>query len=124
MRQQWGGEGMRAKRKLNRAREFRKNSTPAEARLWEQLRNRQLEGFKFLRQAPIGPYITDFLCREKSLIVELDGWTHSTPEEILLDQKRSVYLNSEGYHVIRFTNIEAMQDMDELLKLILDELQK
>ena len=124
LRQQWGGEGMRAKRKLNQARELRQNSTPAEAKLWEQLRNRQLEGFKFLRQAPIGPYITDFLCREKSLIVELDGWTHSTSEEVLLDQKRSVYLNSEGYHVIRFANIEVMQDIDGLLKLILDELQK
>ncbi len=118
------GEGMRAKRKLNQARELRRNSTPAEARLWEQLRNRQLEGFKFLRQATVGPYIADFLCRERNLIVELDGLTHSTPDELAHDQRRTEFLNTEGYSVVRFTNDEALHGMDGLLVLILEELRK
>ena len=115
---------MRAKRKLNQARELRKNSTPAETRLWAQLRNRQLEGFKFLRQVTIGPYIVDFLCREKQLIVELDGWTHSTSEELERDTQRTVFLNGEGYRVIRFNNSESLEGMDQLLVLILEELSK
>ncbi len=118
------GEGMRAQRKLNQARELRKNSTPAEARLWEQLRNRRLDGFKFVRQATLGPYIADFLCREKNLVIELDGWTHSTPEEIEHDLKRTAYLKNEGYRVVRFDNVEALEGTDQLLVLLLDELKK
>ena len=118
------GEGMRPKRKLNQARELRKLSTPAEAKLWEQLRNRQLEGYKFLRQAPIGPYIADFVCREKKLVIELDGWTHSTPEELQRDAARTVYMESEGYRVIRFDNAEALEGMDQLLTLVLEALNK
>ena len=118
------GEGMRPKRKLNQARELRKNSTPAEAKLWGQLRNRQLEGFKFLRQATIGPYIVDFLCRKKKLVIELDGWTHSSPEELAYDARRTAFLNAEGYRVVRFNNSEALQGMDELLAMIVLELSK
>jgi len=115
---------MRPKRKLNQARELRKLSTPAEAKLWEQLRNRQLEGYKFLRQAPIGPYIADFVCREKKLVIELDGWTHSTPAELQYDSVRTVYLESEAYRVIRFDNAEALEGMDQLLILVLEALNK
>ncbi len=115
---------MRAKRKLNQARTLRKLGTPAESKLWGQLRNRQFEGYKFLRQATVGPYIADFLCREKKLVIELDGWTHSTPEEITSDAQRTEYLKSEGYRVIRFGNIEATQGMDQLLTLISEELRK
>ena len=118
------GEGMRTKRKLNQARELRKSSTPAEAKLWEQLRNRQLEGFKFVRQATVGPYIVDFLCREQKLVIELDGWTHSTPEEVLHDRTRTSFLITEGYRVIRFTNDEALHGTDEMLVLILEELRR
>lgn len=115
---------MRAQRKLNQARELRKNSTPAEARLWEQLRNRRLDGFKFVRQATLGPYIADFLCREKNLVIELDGWTHSTAEEIEHDLKRTAYLKNEGYRGFRFDNVEALEGTDQLLVLLLDELKK
>ncbi|MEO6607449.1 MAG: endonuclease domain-containing protein [Aestuariivirga sp.] len=115
---------MRDLRKLNQARTLRKDSTPAEVKLWEQLRNRQLEGFKFLRQATIGPYIVDFLCREKKLVVELDGWTHSTPEELTYDARRTAYLQNQGYRVLRFDNIEALEGMDPLLVLVLEALQK
>ena len=115
---------MRNDENLKAAKSLRKSTTIPEAKLWEQLRNRQLEGFKFRRQAPIEKYVVDFVCSEKMLVVELDGWTHSTPDEIAHDEHRTSFLNAEGFRVIRFTNIEIMQDIDGLLKLIVDELQK
>ena len=65
---------MRENQKLETARQLRKEATPPEARLWEQLRDRQLDKNKFRRQAPIGPYIVDFVCVEKKLIVEVDAF--------------------------------------------------
>jgi very-short-patch-repair endonuclease len=64
-----------------RSRELRASQTSAEQRLWAALRSRRLSGFKFVRQEPIGPYFADFVCREKKLVVEVDGATHSTGEE-------------------------------------------
>lgn len=124
LRRQWEGEGMRKDQNLKTARELRHNETLAEKRLWEQLRNRNLEGFKFVRQAPVGPFIADFLCREKKLIVELDGWTHSTDEEVNHDARRTAFLEKEGYRGIRFDNGSAVEGMDGLLALILEELKK
>ena len=115
---------MRDNENLKAAKALRKSSTTPEARVWEQLRNRHLNGFKFRRQAPIGNYIVDFVCPEKMLVVELDGWTHSTPQEFAQDQRRTAFLYAEGYRVMRLTNIEVMQAMDDVLKLILDALQK
>jgi very-short-patch-repair endonuclease len=124
LRQQWEGEGMRKDQNLKSARQLRRDETLAEKRLWEQLRSRNLEGFKFVRQAPVGPFVADFLCREKKLIVELDGWTHSTNEELSHDAKRTVFLQQAGYRVIRFDNESAIDGMDGLLVLILEELTK
>jgi very-short-patch-repair endonuclease len=115
---------MRDDENLKAAKTLRKQSTTPETKLWVELRNRQLGGFKFRRQTPIGPYIADFVCTEKMLVVELDGWTHSTSDEIAYDKRRTAFLNAQGYRVIRFDNIDAMQGMDGLLQLILDELQK
>ncbi len=67
---------------VKRARELRRAETSAEAKLWNHLRARRLNGFKFVRQEPIGPYFADFVCREEKLIVEVDGATHGMPEEI------------------------------------------
>ena len=108
--------------KVYSARGLRKNETLAEKRLWEQLRNRTLEGFKFSRQVPIGPYIADFVCREQRLIVEVDGATHSTDEELAYDNRRTGFLKSERYSVIRFQNDEILNGMDEVLTLILQAL--
>jgi very-short-patch-repair endonuclease len=122
-----GGEGdhtMRDQAKLKIARQVRQDETLPEKKLWEALRNRNCGGFKFVRQAPIGPYIADFACRDQKLIVELDGWTHSAPEERAHDERRTAFLQEQGYRVIRFTNEAAMQGMDGLLTLILDELKK
>jgi very-short-patch-repair endonuclease len=115
---------MRPQRKLNQARALRRNSTPAEARLWEQLRNRQLNGFKFIRQAKIGPFITDFLCRERKLVIELDGWTHSTSEELAYNARRTAYLQAQGFNVLRFANVEALEGMDTLLVIVSEALNK
>ena len=108
--------------KLYSARALRKSETLAEKRLWEQLRNRNLEGFKFSRQVSIGPYIADFVCREQRLIVEVDGATHSTDEELAHDRRRTEFLKSEGYAVTRFQNDEVLNGMDEVLTLTLQAL--
>jgi very-short-patch-repair endonuclease len=113
---------MRQGAKVGFARALRREQTIAEKRLWEQLRNRTLEGFKFSRQVPIGPYIADFVCREKRLIVEIDGANHSTEDELASDNRRSGFLKSESYNVIRFQNDEIMAGMDEVLTLILQAL--
>ena len=108
--------------KVYSARSLRKNETLAEKRLWEQLRNRTLEGFKFSRQVPVGPFIVDFVCREQQLVVEVDGATHSTDEELAYDNRRSEFLKSHGYAVIRFQNDEILNGLDEVLTLILQAL--
>ena len=113
---------MRQGAKVGLARILRREETIAEKRLWEQLRNRTLEGFKFSRQVPIGPYVADFICRDRRLIVEADGATHSTEEELANDNRRTGFLKSEGYTVIRFQNDEILNGMDEVLTLILQAL--
>jgi very-short-patch-repair endonuclease len=115
---------MREGSKTFYARDLRHNSTVAEKKLWDQLRNRQLENHKIVRQFPVGPYIADFVCREKMLVIELDGQTHSTPEELTYDKMRTAFLNEQGYAVIRFQNIEVLDGMDEILVLISEALKR
>src|SRR5436305_6820250 len=88
----------------NRARSLRRNKTSAEAMLWQALRNRALYAHKFVRQEPVGPYFADFCCRERKLIIELDGATHSTEAERARDAKRTRFFESQNYRVIRFIN--------------------
>ncbi|WP_374332999.1 endonuclease domain-containing protein [Aestuariivirga sp.] len=109
---------MREGQKTFTARRLRKDETTAGKRLWEQLRNRTLDGHKFVRQSPVGPYIADFTCREFSLIVEVDGATHSTPDEVARDRARTDFLEAQGYRVLRFHNDEVINGMDEVLTII------
>jgi very-short-patch-repair endonuclease len=109
---------MREGQKTFTARRLRKDETSAEKRLWEQLRNRTLDGHKFVRQAPAGPYIADFMCRAHKLIVEADGATHSTAAELERDRDRTRFLEAEGYRVLRFQNDEILHGMDEVLTII------
>jgi very-short-patch-repair endonuclease len=109
---------MRPQAKLTRARELRWDATYAERKLWEELRGRRFEGLKFVRQEPIGPFIADFVCRELKIIVEVDGATHSTDEEIAKDRSRSAYLAREGYRIIRVQNIDVLEGMDGVLESI------
>jgi very-short-patch-repair endonuclease len=104
---------------IRRARELRREQTAAEERLWRRLRGRKLKGFKFVRQAPLGPYFGDFVCREGKLVIELDGATHGTEAEIQHDERRSAYLVDQGYRVIRFTNVEVFETADSVIETIL-----
>jgi very-short-patch-repair endonuclease len=102
------------------ARKLRTSSTDTELRLWLKLKNRNLGGFKFRRQHPISPYIVDFVCLEQKLIVELDGGQHA--EQSANDAKRTSYLESKGYRLIRFWNVEALKQTDTVLEEIFRQL--
>ena len=99
------------------ARKLRRNSTDAELKLWYFLRNRNLVGYKFRRQHPLPPYVVDFVCIEAKLIVELDGGQHL--ERIPHDEKRTAFLKSKGYCVIRFWNDDALLKTEVVLEEIL-----
>ncbi|CAN5208366.1 hypothetical protein BH10PSE7_BH10PSE7_03620 [soil metagenome] len=92
--------------------------TSAENKLWAELRGRQLEEQKFVRQEPIGPYVADFVCRNAKLIVEVDGATHGSLEEIAHDEKRTRYLEGRGYKVVRFQNDDIYHAMEGVLSTI------
>ena len=79
--------------------------------MWSELRARRLNGLKFVRQCPVGPYFVDFLCRELKVIVEIDGGTHSTAEEIARDEMRSTYLRLQGYRIFRAHNTEVFENI-------------
>ena len=108
--------------RLGRARDLRKNTTLAEARLWEQLRAKRFDGYKFVRQQPIGPYFADFVCRSHKFIIEVDGATHATDEELDHDRRRTAFLGEQGYRVFRISNDEVLNAMDEVLTLIANAL--
>jgi len=87
---------------------LRRNSTDAERKLWNVLRNRQLNGFKFRKQVEIDAYIVDFLCPALRLVIEVDGGQH-TPER---DARRTAFLESQGFRVIRFWNNDVLENLD------------
>jgi very-short-patch-repair endonuclease len=116
-----GGEG--AARALDRARTVRRQHTPAEAQLWGRLRGRRFQGFKFVRQVPIGPYVVDFLCRSAGLVIEVDGATHSTDAEVAYDERRGVFLYAEGYRVLRVNNDDVHKRLDDVIETILAALE-
>ena len=99
------------------ARKLRANQTDAETRLWHRIRNRQISGFKFVRQEPIGRYICDFVCREQRLVVEVDGGQHLESKR---DEVRDGYLAEQGYRVMRFWNNDVLSNIDGVL-MVLDE---
>jgi very-short-patch-repair endonuclease len=98
-----------------RARELRRQATPAERRLWRYLCASQL-GVKFSRQMPLGPYFADFLCRELSLVVELDGFSHDLRAGY--DRARDAWMRAEGYRVVRFPNALVFTDVESIVTAI------
>jgi very-short-patch-repair endonuclease len=102
------------------AQRLRRRATDIERKLWQYLRNRQLGGFKFRRQATVGGPVADFLCAEKRLIVELDGGQHSEQA----DAQRAAYLERLGYRVVRFWNHEVNENLGGVLRTILDECER
>ncbi len=103
----------------NFASAMRSKPTDAESLMWYYLKDRRLKGFKFRRQVPIGPYIADFVCQQKSLIVECDGGQHNLHEEKIADQSRTMFLQQRGYAVIRFWNHEIIYKTYSVLSEIL-----
>ena len=106
---------------LSKARRLRRKSTDAERKLWFELRDRRLCGFKFVRQEPIGPYIVDFVSRKRSLIVEDDGGQHAESHH---DAVRDRFLRSEGYRILRFWNTDVLQNKEGVLLVIRNELER
>ena len=102
-------------RLIKAARGLRKRQTPDERKLWARLRDRRLNGLKFRRQAPCGPFVADFLCEEAMLIVELDGSQHGEPANVLADTARTQRLKALGYDVFRVWNSDIKTNMPGVL---------
>src|SRR5579862_6350915 len=101
-------------RATERSRRLRRASTDAERKLWYRLRSRSIDGFKFVRQEPIGPYVADFVCRERQLIVEVDGSQHLASKRDIRDQ----WLVERCYKVLRFWNNDVLTNIDGVLEAI------
>ena len=101
----------------DKARELRRNTTEAERVLWKHICRRQLEGYRFPRQQPIGPYIVDFFFFEKRLAIELDGGQHS--EQVAYDTERTKWLVSQGFHVLRFWKGQVLGEIESVKEMIL-----
>lgn len=112
--------GVRADAK-DKARALRAQMTDAKTLMWQQLRGRRFQGFKFRRQRPLGPYILDFVCLEAGLVIEIDGGQHA--EQQAYDQARTALIESHQLTVIRFWNHEVMNDTAAVLENIWQTLQ-
>jgi very-short-patch-repair endonuclease len=108
----------------SRARELRWQMTDAERVLWSILRRKQLERFRFRRQAPIGPFFADFFCPEARLIIEVDGGQHFEEDNVWRDYRRSKWIEEQGFRVIRFTNDAVFRQpadvVDEIRRVLLE----
>jgi len=103
---------MRSRASIGRARYLRQQMTDAKQKLWRSLRRRQINGWRFRRQAPVGPYISDFLCFNPLLIIEVDGGQHAQSSS---DVRRTAFLNQKGFHVLRFWNHDVLQQLEGVL---------
>jgi adenine-specific DNA-methyltransferase len=97
-----------------RARELRTNMTSTETFVWYRIRRCQLGGFKFRRQHPLGPYIVNFVCLERKLVLELDGGQHADPKQAEYDDRRTAWLRERGYRVYRVWNFEAPKEWEAI----------
>ena len=113
------------------ARQLRKNSTKPELQIWEEVRNRRLNGLKFTRQFPIefklynnksNFFIADFYCHQRRLIIEVDGDYHAKPSIEEYDRERDEILSSMGYSIIRFSNDEVLENIEMVKRKILSNI--
>jgi very-short-patch-repair endonuclease len=104
---------------LAQAKKLRSDMTDAERRLWYRLRAHRFDGHKFKRQVPIGPYVVDFACLGRKLVVEVDGGQHAENQK---DVVRDSYLRREGFRVLRLWNNDVLRNTDGVLEMILDAL--
>ncbi|MGK9170538.1 endonuclease domain-containing protein [Inquilinus limosus] len=114
------GDRERESRSVRRARRLRQNATDAERKLWFVLSRRQVEGARFRRQHPFGPYILDFYCEKARLAVEVDGGQHTAER----DQARTTYLNGQGVSVLRFWNHQVLLETEAVAEMIAHELRQ
>ena len=99
-----------------RSRQLRRNMTDAERLLWRALRKEQAGGYKFRRQHPCGRFILDFVCMDAKLIIEVDGGQHS--EQTEYDQERVIWLEEQGFRVLRFWNNEVLSNTEAVRQAI------
>lgn len=104
-----------------KARKLRKNMTDAEQKLWSHLRHKQVGGYKFRRQFPLDSYVVDFICLEKKLIIEIDGGQHNNESEY--ENKRTEFLESQGYTILRFWNNDVLKNIYGVVKVVSKELE-
>lgn len=105
------------------SRKLRSSMTDAERALWVKLRGKQLLGLQFYRQKTLGNYIVDFYCAAARLVIEVDGSQHYQPDGATQDALRDCYLKSLGLEVLRFSNLEVLQNMEGVLAVISQELE-
>ena len=105
-----------------RARFMRGNPTPAENILWQRLRQKQVGGFHFRRQHPIGRFIVDFYCASARLVIEIDGSIHEAPEHREYDEARQAHLEEIGLRVLRFSNAQVINQMDSVVEVIAESI--
>ena len=103
---------------LNNAKNLRSDMTIFERKLWTRLRAKRFMNAKFKRQVPIGLYIADFVCKDKKLIIELDGSGHLEASQHEHDVNRDSYLKSQGYEILRFYNNDIENNLEEVLEII------
>ena len=106
---------------IKQARQLRKNMTDTERFVWGRLRSRRFAGYKFRRQMPIGRYIVDFVCLQKRLVLELDGGQHAERKQY--DEQRTLWLQTQGFEVLRFWDHEALQEWEAVEEVIWRRLQ-
>ena len=99
------------------ARDLRKNPTDAEAKLWQHLRHKQLDGYRFRRQHPLGQYVVDFICLDAMLVIEVDGGQHA--EFTRRDERRTAFLEKQGFRVLRFWNNEVLGNINGVITTIM-----
>ncbi len=104
------------------SRALRNNMTDAELHLWSTLRMKQLKGYQFYRQKIIGNYIVDFYCPQAKLVIEVDGGQHYSGQIETTDKKRDEYLKSHGFKVLRFNNLEVLQNIEGVVDRVLEDL--
>jgi very-short-patch-repair endonuclease len=112
---------MRSRISLSRARVLRGQPTDAERRLWFFLRRRYVRGARFRRQVPIGPFIADFACLARRVVIELDGSQHAKDQAF--DERRTQYLERQGFRVLRFWDNDVLLRTQSVLHRIWEELE-
>jgi very-short-patch-repair endonuclease len=106
------------------ARTLRTNTTDSEQRLWSRLRRKQILGVQFYRQKPLGNYVVDFYAPSAQLVVEIDGGQHFDPQQRQHDQHRTEDLERQDLQVLRFTNLEVLQEIEAVVETIYRAVQK